>query len=162
MKNKLMDKKGFTLMELLVAIGIMALIAAIAIPVCSGILEKSKVQSDEITATTYSTAMQFAWNADSDIFTRTLTIDENTNSLDVYDVIEEVKTTISKQNRGSTFDPLTDDYHYFYSTWANKVVVADKDASILELNELAGNYDLAGNKLEANAIWFDLTANNIK
>lgn len=162
MKNILNNKKGFTLMELMVAIGIMALISAIAIPVCAGILEKSKIQSDEITATSYSSAMHLAWNANSTVFNETLVIEKTSDYTTISNGITEVKNIIRQSHKGTTFEPLSDDYHYFYCTWANKVVVADKNATITELNELAGNIDLVGNKLDTNSVWFDLTTDTIK
>lgn len=161
MKNTF-NKKGFTLIEILVAIGIMAIITAIAIPVCSGILQKSKVQSDEINATSYSTAMQLAWNTDNEVFSTTFALQRTSDYVEVSEGIDEVKEIITKFSKTTSFDPLTTGYHYFYSIMANKVVVADQNASITELNELAGNYDIAGGKLEANTIWLDLTNNTIK
>lgn len=45
LKNKLKEQKGFTLIELLAVIVILGIIAAIAIPAVSGIIQKSKVDS---------------------------------------------------------------------------------------------------------------------
>ncbi|MCZ8519775.1 MULTISPECIES: prepilin-type N-terminal cleavage/methylation domain-containing protein [Paenibacillus] len=44
------EEKGFTLIELLAVIVILGIIAAIAIPMISGILSKSRADSDEATA----------------------------------------------------------------------------------------------------------------
>lgn len=41
------NKKGFTLMELLIVVAIIAILIAIAIPVFSGTLNKAKVAADE-------------------------------------------------------------------------------------------------------------------
>lgn len=42
------DKRGFTLVELIIAIAILGILAAIAIPRLSGYTEKSKIKADEI------------------------------------------------------------------------------------------------------------------
>jgi len=44
---KMRNKKGFTLMELLIVVAIIAILAAIAIPTFSSSLEKSKLAADE-------------------------------------------------------------------------------------------------------------------
>jgi type IV pilus assembly protein PilA len=45
--SKKSNKKGFTLMELLIVVAIIAILIAIAIPVFSGQLNKAKVAADE-------------------------------------------------------------------------------------------------------------------
>lgn len=44
---KKMNKKGFTLMEMLIVVAIIAILIAIAIPTFSGALDKSKRSADE-------------------------------------------------------------------------------------------------------------------
>ena len=46
MLKKLQNKKGFTLMEMLIAVAIIAVLVAIAIPVFNGALTKSKEAAD--------------------------------------------------------------------------------------------------------------------
>ena len=46
MLKKLQSKKGFTLMEMLIVVAIIAVLVAIAIPVFNGALTKSKEAAD--------------------------------------------------------------------------------------------------------------------
>ena len=49
--RKKMDKKGFTLVELLVVIAVLGIIAGIAIPRMSGVTDSFKLKADQQTAT---------------------------------------------------------------------------------------------------------------
>ena len=49
-QKKLKNKKGFTLIELIIVIAILGIIAAIAIPRFNGIQETSKEKADDVTA----------------------------------------------------------------------------------------------------------------
>lgn len=47
--KKKRNKKGFTLIELIIVIALLGVIAGIAVPRYSGILEQAKIDSDEVT-----------------------------------------------------------------------------------------------------------------
>lgn len=51
-------RKAFTLVELLVVIAIICILAAVMIPVLTGVLDKSKDQTDEVSAGLYTSVMQ--------------------------------------------------------------------------------------------------------
>lgn len=67
MMKKFKGNKGFSLVELLVALLIMAVIAAIAIGLFGGILDTSKGSSDKETARTIERAIQTYMNSANDM-----------------------------------------------------------------------------------------------
>lgn len=58
MKFNIKSKKGFTLIELLVVIGILAVLAAIAIPSVAGLIDRANVSSDNTNAGEMTNAME--------------------------------------------------------------------------------------------------------
>ena len=57
-KFNIKSKKGFTLIELLVVIGILAVLAAIAIPSVAGLIDRANVSSDETNANEMTNAIE--------------------------------------------------------------------------------------------------------
>ena len=58
MKFNYKSRKGFTLIELLVVIGILAVLAAIAIPSVAGLIDRANVSADETNANEMTNAME--------------------------------------------------------------------------------------------------------
>lgn len=58
MKRKISKKKGFTLIEMVIAIAILAIVVAIAIPVGTKIISNAKKNSDQATVATFQTAIE--------------------------------------------------------------------------------------------------------
>jgi len=58
MKKMLKSKKGFSLIELLIVVAILAILAAVSINLFGGVLKKQKVKTDEGAASYIQTAIQ--------------------------------------------------------------------------------------------------------
>ena len=58
MKFNIKSKLGFTLIELLVVIGILAVLAAIAIPSVAGLIDRANQSADQTNASEMTNAME--------------------------------------------------------------------------------------------------------
>ena len=78
---KKMNKKGFTLAELLIVVAIIAVLVAIAIPVFTAQLEKSKESTDMANVRSAYAEVVAAYLTDNGAHSATVTLKSNTSSV---------------------------------------------------------------------------------
>ena len=105
MKKK---NKGFTIVELVIVIAVIAILAAVLIPTFSSLIKRANLSSDQVAVRNMNNA---------------LAMDEAVNGKPV-DLLDAMKRM---QENGYDFDsykPLTEGYRFFWNSEANKVVLA--------------------------------------
>ena len=105
---KLKKKKGFTIVELVIVVAVIAILAAVLIPTFSNLIKKANLSSDQVAVRNMNNA---------------LAMDEAVNGKPV-DLLDAMKRM---QENGYDFDsykPLTEGYRFFWNSEANKVVLA--------------------------------------
>ena len=95
-KRSIGQKKGFTLVELLVIIAILAIIAVIAVPAVAGLIEKANVSSDTTTVAEMSGAVE-RWTTEYDLYVNSIQGGSVTADQDVAKTrVESVLNVIGK------------------------------------------------------------------
>lgn len=90
--KKLQSNKGFTLVELIIVIAILAIIMLIAVPNLSGIQQRMQVRADKATAAQIAKAVR-VWYSDnmaSDIASERTIADNLTTTAQLYSGLEEL------------------------------------------------------------------------
>ncbi|MGL5979023.1 MAG: pilin [Erysipelotrichaceae bacterium] len=102
MKKMMKNKKGFTLVELIVVIAILGVLAVIMVPAFTGYVAKAKVSKEVSSAKSWCTAYQAAY-ADVNAGTDTWVITTSTqNGIQTLPTIENTKSPKSTLAQGVT------------------------------------------------------------
>ncbi len=128
--KKINDKRGFTLVELIIVIAILAVLASIAVPNLLGSVEKSKIAKDEANAKLIGDAIVMAI-AEGDVSANIVedgrhVRDNHTTMTMVKKRLDPLPKPVSKKYKGP------EDWGYFwYKIVDGKVIVYVQDASTI-------------------------------
>ena len=127
-------KRGFTIVELVIVIAVIAILAAVLIPTFTSVVGKSRESSDESAIRNMNTILAAEGVATPpDIFS-------------LHDVLGE--NGISSKN----YSPLYKDRYFFWDADLNRVLYVDKDYKIIAPADYAGQQYVAG-----TSNWYSLS-----
>ena len=140
MTKKKTKKGGFTLVELVIVILVIAILAAILIPTFASLTKKAKMSADEQIVAGINIA---------------LTAEEISNGKP--STIEEVNIILTENGYRAPISPSSSDHEFYWIAADNRVVLVKMNGetpeSIVYPKELAAKYKLV---LPANGEWFKL------
>ena len=108
------NKKGFTIVELVVVVAVIAILAAVLIPTFSGIIKKANLSADQKAVTDMNTVLAME-DATDDI----------KNIFDMYLALEACGLD------GKNYEPLTKDTFFFWDSDLNRVLHVDADNKVI-------------------------------
>ena len=125
---KASKKRGFTIVELIIVIAVIAILAAVLIPTFSNLISRANESVD----------IQAARNMNT--FLATAKYTDGVNSiLDVYDVFEGSGFKVEN------YSPLYKGRHYYYDIGYNKILYVDDNGTVLYPEEHKGEQKGARN-----------------
>jgi len=107
------SKKGFTIVELVIVIAVIAILAAVLIPTFSNLVKKANQSADIQAARQMNTVLAAEGAA------------KKVNVFEVYDALAANGMT------AKDYRPLTTDHYFFWDDGANRIVYTDKNYQIL-------------------------------
>ena len=128
------NKKGFTIVELVIVIAVIAILAAVLIPTFAGIIKKANLSADMQAVRQMNTALAVDGAVTpTDIF-------------ELHEVLDELGLT------SEDYKPLTKDTYFFWDADKNRVLHVDENNVVIAPEEYAGEkYE------EGKSKWFSLS-----
>lgn len=124
-------RKGFTLVELLAVIIVVAVISLITIPMITDVLEKSKIDAFKESANGLVTSARYYTIGESDLYTTIFLFDEERNGESLYGQKLDFKNGFDVDGKlvidqeGSVSLCIYNDKYYAYKTYNGTVVVGN-------------------------------------
>ncbi len=125
------SKKGFTIVELVIVIAVIAILAAVLIPTFSNLVKKANQSADIQAARQMNTVLA----AEGAV--------EKNNIFEVYEALAANGMT------AKDYKPLTTDHYFFWDDVADRIVYTDKNYQVLFPNDF---------EKDAKANWYSLNA----
>lgn len=114
------SKKGFTIVELVIVIAVIAILAAVLIPTFSGIIKKANLSADQQAVRQLNDAIAI------------VSVDKKFESID------DVTVALLNENIDiSDYSPMTKDHSFYWIKGENKIVLLDKDKKVVFPENLA-------------------------
>ena len=118
------NKRGFTIVELVIVIAVIAILAAVLIPTFSGIINKANQSADMQAVRQMNTALAI----DGAV--------APTGIFGLFDVLDELGMT------AEDYHPLAKDTYFFWDAKVNRILYVDKDMTVIYPEEYKGKtYD---------------------
>ena len=129
------NKKGFTIVELVIVVAVIAILAAVLIPTFSGIIAKANLSADQQAIRNMNTAL-----AVDDI------LDKFDNPSDAIDALYNAGWNLGKMQ------PYSNGFHYAYNYSENTMYLLDENNAVIypaetDKSKLWGLYDNASNEI---------------
>ena len=128
------NKKGFTIVELVIVIAVIAILAAVLIPTFAGIVKKANLSADMQAVRQMNTALA----ADGAVVP--------TDIFRLHEVLSEMGMT------SEDYHPLTKDTYFFWDADKNCVLHVDENNKVIAPEERAGETYVAG-----TSNWYSLS-----
>ena len=128
------NKKGFTIVELVIVIAVIAILAAVLIPTFAGIVKKANLSADMQAVRQMNTALA----ADGAVVP--------TDIFRLHEVLSEMGMT------SEDYHPLTKDTYFFWDADKNCVLHVDENNTVIAPEERAGETYVAG-----TSNWYSLS-----
>ena len=103
------NKKGFTIVELVIVIAVIAILAAVLIPTFANLIKKANLSSDQVAIRNMNTILAAETAADGKPAT-----------------LGELRAMLTKNGYAAKVTPATADYQYYWDTQDNLIILVDK------------------------------------
>ena len=114
------NKKGFTIVELVVVVAVIAILAAVLIPTFSGIIKKAQLSADQSAVRQINEAIAI------------VSVDKEFATIDDLAV-----ALIAESINISDYHPVTKDHSFYWIKDQNKIVLSDKNHKVVYPTDLA-------------------------